>query len=425
MSESIPQVRPLHQSAAGLRAGAEGAVDAFDAVLARRPLLVAMALLFVSALPDTMVVPLLNELFVGRYGVNSAVAHGFMSVNLVGAVCAIPLLIALRRRLAPGVVLILAALASAPLLAVMYLPIGFAATIGVRFVEGAADLIVFAVLFDLIAKAGSRTTRGRRLGLAGTVLTLGLFAGAVIGGIVGEGDAPAVFLVGATAMCFVGISAAAALPLFRALIRSCPAVSDSGDVVLSRRRLWPPLMMVFGDRAIAGLMSATLPLYFASVAGLGAMSRGWLIGVPLLLMAFGAWPMGAVGDRIGHLRLRTIAAVLYAGAIASVPLVADAEQGMMLAIMALVGVAGAALLPTALSLTTATGKGSVAMGAYRAAGDVGYMLGIAMAGAMLALAGGETASAFTMVILCFAGVHLAITVVTTLAVRSPRAALGA
>lgn len=425
MSETIVQARPMHPPGVDLRARAEGAADALDAALARRPLWLALSLLFVSAWPDTMVVPLLNELFVGRYGVSSAAAHGFMSVNLVGGLCAIPLLAALRRRLTPGVVLMLAALASAPLLAVMYLPIGFAATIGVRFVEGAADLIVFAVLFDLVAKAGPRATRGRRLGLAGTILMLGLFTGAVIGGVVGGGDAPAVFLVGATAMFMVAVVAAAALPLFRALIRSCPAVSDSGDVVLHRRPLWPPLVMVFGDRAIAGLMTATLPLYFASVAGLGPMSRGWLIGVPLLLMAFGAWPMGAVGDRIGHLRLRTFAAVLYAAAIASIPFVVDAGQGAMLAAMVLVGLAGAALLPTVLSLTTATGGGSVAMGAYRAAGDVGYLLGIAGAGAMLALAGGESAAAFTIVILTFAAAHAAITLISILTARSSPAAFTA
>lgn len=414
----ITQARPMHSPAVDLRAHAEGAADALDAALARRPLVLTLALLFVSAWPDTMVVPLLNELFVARYGVSSAVAHTFMSVNLVGALCAIPLLVALRRRLAPGVVLMLAALASAPLLAVMYLPIGFAATIGVRFVEGAADLVVFAVLFDLVAKAGPRATRGRRLGMAGTILMLGLFTGAVIGGVIGRGDAPVVFLAGAAAMFLVAVVAAAALPLLRALIRSCPAVSDSGDVILRRPYpLWPPLVMVFGDRAIAGLMTATLPLYFASIAGMGPMSRGWLIGVPLLLMALGAWPMGALGDRIGHLRLRTLAAVLYAAGIASVPFVAEAGHIAMLMAMAIVGLAGAALLPTSLSLTTATGGGSVAMGAYRGTGDVGYLLGIAGAGAMLALAGGETPAAFAFVILTFAGAHLAITAASFVASR--------
>ena len=45
----------------------------------------AMVLLFLSALPDAMVVPVLHQLMVERYGVSAAAAHAFMCVNLLGA----------------------------------------------------------------------------------------------------------------------------------------------------------------------------------------------------------------------------------------------------------------------------------------------------------------------------------------------------
>jgi MFS transporter, DHA1 family, tetracycline resistance protein len=174
---------------------------------------------------------------------------------------------------------------------------------------------------------------------------------------------------------------------------------------------------VFGDRAIAGLMSATIPIYFASVAGQSTLARGILIGLPLLLMAVGAWPAGYVGDRIGHLKLRTIAALLYAGAIASVPFASGMGLAPALGVMALVGLAGAALLPSTLTLATGSGRGSVAMGSYRASGDLGYLLGIAMAGTMLALLGGATPEAndYTRIIVVFAGVHFFITILATFA----------
>ena len=62
--------------------------------LARRPtdLLVVAALLALTALPDAMVVPLLEELLVVRYGVGPGAAHAFLSVNLIGGLCAVPLL---------------------------------------------------------------------------------------------------------------------------------------------------------------------------------------------------------------------------------------------------------------------------------------------------------------------------------------------
>jgi hypothetical protein len=419
VSQTPSNTLPLDEPALAGRGVAVDASGPIETALARRPLALAMVMLFVSALPDAMVVPLLNELFVQRYGVSVAAAHWFMSVNILGAVGAIPLLVIMRRRLAPATVLLLAAFANALWLAAMYLPIGFAATIGVRFLEGAADLIVFAVLFDLLAKAGPGGTRGRRLGLAGTTLMLGLFGGAVIGGRVGLGDAHNVFLIGAMAMLIVAIAAAGGATLFNRLVRSCPVVSDAGEVIIQRRPLWPPLVMVFSDRAIAGLMTATLPIYFASIAGQSTTARGWLIGLPLLLMAIGAWPMGHLGDRIGHLKLRTLAALLYAGAIACVPMASNAGLASTLIVMALIGLAGAGLLPTALALTTASGRGSAAMGGYRAAGDIGYLLGIALAGTLLALIGGNApdAAAFTTVILTFAAVHFAMTVVAAFAAR--------
>jgi len=403
--------------------------DAFGRTVGRRGVpVLTMALLFISALPDTMVVPLLSELFVTRYGVSPAAAHWFMSANLIGAVAALPFLMLLRRRLSPGALLALAAAANALWLSIMYLNIGFTATIGVRALEGMADLIVFAVLFDLAARTGERATRGRRLGLAGTVLMLGLFAGAVIGGALGSGEARSVFLFGAAAMVVVACIAAGGARLLphepaQAETPASPVQPAAELPSLRAGALWPPLAMVFSDRAIAGLMTATLPLYFAAVAGHGSMTRGWLIGLPLLMMALLACPAGWLGDRIGHGKLRTAAAVLYAAAIAAVPFAADQGLAAALLTMSLVGCAGAALLSTALAMTAGKRPGASAMGAYRLAGDTGYLLGIALAGTLLAIFGGAApdGGAFTAVILTFAAVHLGITIVTSCA-RCPSAA---
>lgn len=385
----------------------------------RGPIAMALVMLFVSALPDALVVPLLNELFVVRYGVGAAAAHWFMAINLIGAVAVLPLLVLMRRCMTSATILLIAAATNALLLTVMWLPIGFAATIGVRFVEGAADLLVFAVLFDLLAKAGTQITRGRRLGIAGMVLMFGLACGMVLGGTVAGDEARKVFLIGGVACGVVALAAAIGWRWLNGLVSSCPVVTEAGAIETKRRPLWPVLGMVFSDRAIAGLMAATLPLYFSSVAGLGPVERGWLIGVPLLMMALGAWPAGFLGDRIGHLKLRTIAALLYAGAIAVVTLAADMPFAMCIGVMALVGAGGAALLPTSLALATGSGRGSLAMGAYRSSGDVGYLIGIAMAGTLLAILGGESpnATTFAQVILGFAAVHLVVTTVTAIFAR--------
>jgi len=391
--------------------------DAFaDTIGTRGTGVVIFSLLFLSSLPDAMVIPLLSELFVTRYGVSVAAAHWFMSINLLGALLALPLLRRLRTLTTPAAALALAAGANALFLGIMFLPIGFIATTGVRLLEGMADLIVFAILFDLAARTAPDRHQGRRLGFAGTVLMLGLFSGAIIGGLAG-GTAPhRVFLIGAGAMVAVAVVAWGAASLIGG--RTAPHRRSASGVTRAAaprlRHLWPPLAMAFSDRAIAGLITATLPLYFAARAAHTPLERGWLIGMPILMMALLACPAGWLGDRLGHWRLRAAAACVYAGAIACIPLIADAGFLPALLAMTVVGLAGAVLLPSTLALTAASGQGTPAMGAYRAAGDVGYLIGIALAGTLLSIMSrsDQAQHSFTWVILAFAAGHVLVTIIT-------------
>lgn len=384
---------------------------------------ITLALLFLSVLPDAMVVPVLPELFVGRYGVSTAVAHWFMAVNMLGALAVLPVLVIARRRLTPAMLLTGAAIANAALLALMALPIGFAGTVGVRFVEGAADLLVFAVLFDLLGKAGTAGTRGRRMGVAGTVLMFALAAGMILGGRIGSTQAEIVFLGGAAACILVALVALTCSTSLNSLVRSCPVISDTGGVVTTGAgRLWPALAMSMTDRAMGGLMIVTMPFYFAVIWSIDPGTRGTLIGVMLAMMALGAWPAGRLGDRIGHVPLRTTAALTYAGLIALLPILSGASGATLVAVMALIGLSGSALFPTSMWLAGASGRGSVAMGTHRACGDIGYFLGIVIASAVIGLitvASGDEAGrvTYTAIIVAFAAAHALMTVTTHLAQR--------
>ena len=57
-----------------------------------RSLLMVAVLLVLTALPDAMVVPILEEILVDRYGVGPGPAHAFLAVNLLGGLCALPIL---------------------------------------------------------------------------------------------------------------------------------------------------------------------------------------------------------------------------------------------------------------------------------------------------------------------------------------------
>ena len=60
---------------------------------------IVILLIFLSALPDALVVPVLKDLFADRYGVSTAQAQLFLAVNLLGALLAIPLVKYMRRRM--------------------------------------------------------------------------------------------------------------------------------------------------------------------------------------------------------------------------------------------------------------------------------------------------------------------------------------
>lgn len=416
-----PPVQPLSAVVARVSTPPELAADARSSTTVGT--IIAMALIFIGSLPDAMTPPLLRQLMVERFGVSVSAAHAFASVGLVGGLLAVPLLATLRRRFNPVTIVIAAALANALLLAALALPIGLAACLVLRGLEGAADLCALAVLFDLVGKGGSPRRRGRRLGLAGTLMLLGLGVGALIGGRLGRIEPLLVFQLGAAACLIAAAIALLARRALHQIVVHCPAIEIDYDSGNTRRPLWPALAMIFSDRALAGLLATTVPLMLASANGVSPGRIGLLIALPLIIMALGSAPAGALGDQIGHRRLRTIAALLYALTFATLPLVLRTDSGFDLLVMAAIGIAGAALMPTSLALASRSGRGSVAMAAYQGAGNLGFLLGIAGAGAMLAVlsASNPGIGLYAIVIAAFAASHVLVTVLTAVALR-PRIA---
>ncbi len=387
---------------------------------ARAPLGVVLSALFVAALPDAMIPPVLKGLLVDRYGVSSDAAHWFMAVNLIGAVLATPWLAWCRRRWSPGVLLSAAAAANGLLLLTLAAPIGFAATLGVRTLEGAADIMVIAILFDVISKAGPAERRGRRFGMAGGVLLFALACGAIAGGVIGGGAHPtAVLLFGGVAACAIAGLALVFRHLVDGLVRYCPAVAPDMGAFDQRGPIWPALLMQGSDRAIGGVMATTVSLFLAESRGLDATWIGGLLGVSLLAMAILSWPAGKLGDRIGAARLRLISATLYAIAFAAFG-AAWASGPVLFGAALITGAAGAALLPTALVIGARAGQGAVGMSRIHAAGSIGFFVGIVGAGVLataLTGAGWSDAAALQAVIFLFAGGHLVSTGAALLGVR--------
>jgi len=370
-----------------------------------------LALLFISALPDAMVVPVLHDLMVQRHDVSPAAAHAFMCVNLVGALAIVGAIGRIRRSCGDGAVIVGAATINALLLAVMALPIGFTATLLVRFAEGAADLLVYGFLFDSIARAGRPQTKGRRMGAAATSLMLGIACGIGIGGALGMVDSVLSLWAGALACLLVaaaarGLSRRASRPAAPEAIAARPDACTLGP-------LWPALVMMFTDRAVVGVLVSTVPLYLVAHARLGSGPIGAVIGLSMLMTALGAWPAGMLADRFGAVRLRLAAGIVFALAFAGIVPTASLGAAPLGLVLIAFGAAGAALFAGSLSVVVRAGRGPSGMAAYHAAGNLGFLVGPTTAGLVLRFTDGLVAEsgACAAIIAGFALLHLAGTAV--------------
>ncbi|MEY4534518.1 MAG: hypothetical protein RLZZ246_836, partial [Planctomycetota bacterium] len=268
-------------------------------------------LIFLSALPDAMVVPVLKDLMVDRYGVTRTQAQAFLLVNLIGAALAVALMPRLQRGVTPLRLLVIASVADTVLLSAPWFPLGWSGTMVVRTLEGVPDAITFGLLLQLLGRSG-RGSVPARLGLGSMVLLGGVGCGMALGGLagklVGPGQERVVFLLGAASSALVAVLvlvgsssiAGAAVPTDE----DHAAITAAGRGSSASVPAWVVLSMAFVDRATGGVLTGTLSLFLAGFFPYDASERGWMVGLPLLAMAAGAWPAGAAAARIGTLQVR-------------------------------------------------------------------------------------------------------------------------
>ena len=387
-------------------------------------------LIFLSAMPDTMAAPVVRELFMDRYGASPGLAQMFNGINLLGAFAALPLLWFLRGKSHSVALVIWGSIADALLLAAMALPLGLEWTLVVRALEGVTDVIVFAALFDLVRRS-SRGYVGAGMGIASTPLLMGLGFGAMFGGLVvrqSAGGASANWLFGLSAVLSILVAGIAFIVRrrFEAIEPSADIdISNSGMNLKSNRQvrdpMWPSLAMTFSDRATGGLITGTLPIALSQVFGYSPLVRGLLVGLPLLLMALGTGPAGWLCDRIGSLRVRIFAGVAYAASFALLSVAGD--QAIPLGIvMVIIGISASALFSSSIALVIRSGPATMALGAFRGAGDLGFLSGTAFSVFLLSSMGGEspTYSNYAAVLTIFAGFHALTTLITGVALKLSR-----
>ena len=145
---------------------------------------------------------------------------------------------------------------------------------------------------------------------------------------------------------------------------------------------------------------------------------GGLIGISMLMTALGAWPAGRLADRIGYMRLRLIAGLIYAMGLAAMvtsSIISPVATGL---IMIAFGLSGAALFASSLLVVCQSGRGPAGMAAYHTAGNLGFLAGPVVAGVTLKLSGGGEPGfgVYIAILGGFALMHALCTVITFMGV---------
>jgi len=341
-------------------------------------------------MPVTLPVTVLRELVQERFAVSELATSLFMSINMVGAVLSAPLAGALADRFGRRAGLVAAALVcDGALLWSLTLPLPFPVFMGLRFLEGAAHIAALSLLLGIAAGARGPEQRGRVMGLTGGGITLGVALGAPLGGLLG-GEDPLVPLRAGAALVVVGAVVSLLFLEETGRREARPGWRAIASGVRAHKALVAPLAFSFADRFTVGFYTTTFSLYLTRIHDMTPSQIGALIAMFMLPFALFSYPFGRLAERRSRVALVCGGSVLYGVGTASLCFwPAELLPGLMLAL----GVASAVMFVPSLVLATDIAPAEVrttALGAFNAAGSLGFILGPATGGLVSQLVADRT-----------------------------------
>ncbi len=300
-----------------------------------------------------------------------------------------------------------------------WLGIGFTGVLAVRIIGGAFSIGAFSVGITMLMDLSGG--HGRNMGAAGIAIGLGAALGSVVGGQLAVVDPFAPVYFGAIILVGAGLLAATVSDSASAAAATSGAgltdrVAGGIDVALGALRSTPALRIpyAFGfiDRLTAGFFSLVGVFYFGEVFGLDAAGVGIALALFFLPFALLQYPLGMLSDRIGRFIPVVVGSVGYGLAIIAVGVASTVELAM--ALMMLVGVAGAFVAPATMALVTdlcAPTERGVAMGGFNVFGSLGFLSGFLIGGFVV------DATNYVTAFLVVGGLEIAIALIALPAVR--------
>ena len=332
--------------------------------------------------PVTLPVPVLRELVQERFSVSEFLTSLFMSVNMVGGLIAAPLAGALADRLSRRRWLLVAALAADALcFFALTASVPFAAFLAIRFVEGCAHITALSVLLTLASHALPAARRGRAMGLVGGGMMLGIALGAPLGGMLGRGGALVPLQVGALILVAAAVAAIFAVREVTSHDER-PGFRDIAAALRAHPAILVPLAFAFTDRFTVGFFTTTFALYLRRIYDLQSGEIGLLIAAFMIPFAVFSYPFGRLADHRSQIVLLCSGSVLYGIGTAAVGFVAPP---MLYGLMIATGIAAAVMFVPSMLMTIRLAPESIratALGAFNAAGSLGFIAGPVAGGAI-------------------------------------------
>lgn len=335
-----------------------------------------------TIVPNTLPVAVLRGLVYDRFGVSEFATSWFMSINMIGAVLAAPWAGALADRLGRvrGIV-VAAILADAVCFLALTADVPFAVFMGIRLVEGVANITALSLLLAIAAGGAAPAERGRIMGMVGGGITLGVAIGAPLGGILGRTDPQRPLLVGA------GVLVTAALLAAWLVVEKGHAGRRAGigsilAVVKQRPAMVVPLAFAFVDRFTVGFFTTTFSLFAKRIHDLDAPAIGALLAAFLVPFALLSYPFGRLSERRSRRAMMVGGSAVYGVGVMFVGTWPPSSLGVL---MLLLGLSSAVMfVPSLVMAGEVAGDEArgLAMGGFNAAGSLGFIVGPIVGGAV-------------------------------------------
>jgi MFS family permease len=280
-----------------------------------------------------------------------------------------------------------------------------------RIGSGIAVGILATVVLAALSATASSTNRGKVMSLFHVANNVGIALYPLIGGVIG-------LVIGwrATFAVTAVLAVVAGVILLPLLLRINPAAAPSGGrtqaadsrVLEGRQRTVALGVTYLGVTANMihrhGFRNTILPLYAATVLGLGGLSIATAIALMSITGLLVATPGGALGDRIG--RRRVISSGLLAVAVGDLAFLLTGDLVSFLIVAAAIGLGDffTSSQTALLSEIVPTGQRTRVLGGYRFSADLGALIGPILLAVVMDVANAQAAIVLAAVVLAVAAV---------------------